>query len=103
MRASLVSIEEYLNTSFADGDCEYVDGQIVERNLGEIDHGDLQTRVLLYLALNYPEFWIAVSVRVQVKSTRIRVPDVILMAGPRPAGTIVTVPPHLVGRGAVAR
>jgi Uma2 family endonuclease len=32
----------------------------------------------------------------QVASSRIRVPDVTLVAGPRPAGKIITAPPHLV-------
>ena len=31
---ALVSVEEYLHTSYPDGDREYVDGRIVERNMG---------------------------------------------------------------------
>jgi Uma2 family endonuclease len=96
MATTLVSVEEYLRTSYPDGDCEYVDGEIVERNVGEIDHGSLQTRIVIYLATHYPKFWATVEVRVQVKSSRFRVPDVTLVAGPRPAGKIITAPPHLV-------
>jgi Uma2 family endonuclease len=96
MATTLVSVEEYLSTSYPDGDCEYVDGEIVERNVGEIDHADLQSRIVLYLATHYPKFWIAVAVRAQVAPGRIRVPDVTLVAGPEPAGKIVTAPPHLV-------
>jgi Uma2 family endonuclease len=95
MASTLVSVEEYLRTSYAVGDCEYVDGEIVERNVGEIDHGDLQSRILVYLATHYPKFWAAAAVRTQVKSKRIRVPDVVLVAGPRPAGKIIKAPPHL--------
>jgi len=91
-----VSVDEYLRTSYPDGDCEYVDGEIVERNVGEIDHGDLQSRIVLYLATHCPQFWAAVAVRIQVKATRFRVPDVTLVAGPQPAGRIITVPPHMV-------
>jgi hypothetical protein len=29
-----MSVEEYLKTSFEDADCEYLDGEIVERNMG---------------------------------------------------------------------
>jgi Uma2 family endonuclease len=94
MATTLVSVDEYLNTP--DGDCEYVDGEILERNVGEIDHASLQARILTYLATHYPKFWVAVAVRMQVASRRIRVPDVTLVAGPRPAGKIVTAPPHLV-------
>ncbi len=96
MATTLVSVEEYLSTSYPDGDCEYVDGQIVERNLGEIDHGNLQSRIFLYLANHYPKYWAAVEVRVQVRNSRFRVPDVVLVAGPQPAGRIITAPPHLV-------
>src|SRR5437016_14073765 len=76
---TLISVEEYLNTSYPDGDREYVDGAIVERNLGTTDHGYWQTRVAVYLANNYPALWAAVEVRVQVKATRFRIPDVTCM------------------------
>jgi hypothetical protein len=33
---TLVPVEEYLETQYQDGDREYVDGRIVERNVGEI-------------------------------------------------------------------
>ena len=92
MATTLVSVDEYLRTSYPDGDCEYVDGEIVERNVGEIDHASVQSRVAVYLLTHYPQFWAAVAVRVQVQSSRIRVPDVTLVAGPRPAGRIVTAP-----------
>ena len=65
---ALVSVDEYLRTSFPDGDKEYVDGKIVERNSGEVDHADLQSKILVYLTVHYPDFWSAVAVRVQVKS-----------------------------------
>lgn len=91
-----ISVEEYLRTSYQDGDREYVDGQIVERNVGEIDHGDLQTSIALYLRERYKDYWTAVEVRVQVKTTRFRVPDVSLVLGPRPRGRIITSPPFLV-------
>jgi hypothetical protein len=45
---ALVSIEEYLRTSYSDGDREYVDGRIVDRNIGAVPHGSLQTEVLIY-------------------------------------------------------
>jgi len=39
---TLVSVEEYLRTSFPDADREYIDGRIVERNVGEVYHSDVQ-------------------------------------------------------------
>jgi Uma2 family endonuclease len=94
--ATLLSVEEYLGRSFQDGDREYVDGRVVERNVGEIDHADWQTGLVAFLRARYPQFWSAVEVRVQVAPTRFRVPDVCLVTGSRPAGRIVTEPPFLV-------
>ena len=51
--ATLVSVEEYLRTSFPDADREYIDGRIVERNVGEVDHSDLQTAIAHYLRTHY--------------------------------------------------
>ena len=41
---TLVSVEEYLHTSY-DPDCDYVDGELEERNVGELDHSDLQSEI----------------------------------------------------------
>ena len=38
---TLVSVEEYLNTSYSP-DCDYVDGEVLERNWGEWNHSELQ-------------------------------------------------------------
>ena len=43
----LVSVREYLSTAYRP-DCDYVDGVVVERNLGEYDHGRLQMAVSAY-------------------------------------------------------
>jgi Uma2 family endonuclease len=94
--ATLLSVEEYLGTSFQDGDREYIDGRVVERAMGEIDHADWQTGLVAFLRARYPHFWSAVEVRVQVTPTRFRVPDVCLCTGARPAGRILTSPPFLV-------
>ena len=37
----LIPVEVYL-TSVYRPDCDYVDGEVLERNLGENDHGRLQ-------------------------------------------------------------
>jgi len=43
-----VSVEEYLNTSYSP-DCEYLEGKVLERNLGEYEHARLQTRLAAFL------------------------------------------------------
>lgn len=42
--APTVSIEEYLNTAYHP-DCDYVDGRLEERNLGQRTHARLQTLI----------------------------------------------------------
>jgi Uma2 family endonuclease len=93
---TLISVEEYLRTSFPDGDREYVDGRLVERCMGEKKHARAQTLASAYLIQNYPHFCNAVELRVQVRRTRFRVPDVCLVAGPEPDEEILTQPPFLV-------
>jgi len=39
-----IGIETYLKTSYRP-DCDFVDGEIEERNLGEFDHAQLQAAV----------------------------------------------------------
>jgi Uma2 family endonuclease len=94
--ATLISVEEYLKTSYPDGDREYVDGVVVERNMGTIDHGDWQTEMVHYLKLHYKQMWSAVEIRVQVKPTRFRIPDVVCVKKPKPQGAIIRQPPFLV-------
>ena len=77
-----VSVREYLTTSYRP-DCDYVDGRIEERNVGEYDHGYLQT-LLAHLFMNHREDWGVrplTDVRVQVKTTRFRVPSSCPKAG----------------------
>ena len=91
---TLVSVEEYLRTSYPDADREYIDGRIVERNVGEVDHSDLQTAVAHYLRTHYKKsVWAGVEVRVQVNKTRFRIPDVTIMLGSKPAERIIRTPP----------
>jgi Uma2 family endonuclease len=75
--ATGVSVEEYLNTSY-DPDCEYVDGEVLERNMGEPDHAGLQGLILMWLGALEKQLGIYVwpEMRVQVAPTRFRVPDI---------------------------
>ena len=91
---TLVSVEEYLRTSFPDADREYIDGRIVERNVGEVDHSDVQSSILHYLRTHYKkQTWASVEVRVQVKKNRFRIPDVTVVAGSKPTERIIRKPP----------
>jgi Uma2 family endonuclease len=79
---TLISVEEYLATSYRP-DCDYVDGRIEERNLGELDHSSLQTAVAAYFFSRRKQWNITVVVeqRVQVSPKRFRIPDVCVVLG----------------------
>src|SRR5678810_427640 len=92
---TLISVEEYLRTSYRP-DCDYVDGEVLERNVGEKDHSSLQKKIILYLAAREQQLGICVfpEQRVQVGPTRFRIPDVCVTVG-EPAEQIFTKPPFI--------
>jgi Uma2 family endonuclease len=92
---TLISVEEYRRTSYRP-DCDYVDGEVQERNAGEWDHSDLQGAILLFLRSRQKQWGIRVvpETRVQVSPTRFRIPDVCVVLGD-PGEQILTKPPFL--------
>ncbi|HWF46623.1 MAG TPA: Uma2 family endonuclease [Bryobacteraceae bacterium] len=93
--ATVVSLSEYLETSYRP-DCEYLDGELLERNVGELDHSRLQMLLSRYLSNREKQWGILVIIeqRVQVKAKRLRVPDITVLTGP-PTGQIIQQPPFL--------
>src|SRR6185436_13011588 len=94
--ATAVSLSEYLTTSYRP-DCDYLDGELLERNVGEWDHSRLQMLLSRYLSNREKQWGIVVVVeqRVQVKARRFRVPDITVVAGEPAAEPIITKPPFL--------
>jgi Uma2 family endonuclease len=80
LESPMISVEEYLRTSYRP-DCDYVDGVIEERNVGEWEHSQIQSRLLKWMS-KYEEEWRVDSVveqRLQVAEQRYRVPDVMIL------------------------
>src|ERR1019366_6054906 len=94
--ASAISVEQYLSTSYRP-DCDYVDGEVLERNLGEIQHGLTQSEIVVYLRLKYPRLRgrVITETRVQTSATRFRIPDVCVLAEDAPREKIILTPPAL--------
>jgi len=94
-----VPVEEYLRTTYHP-DMEYVDGELVERNVGERKHSRLQTLAVLELGPREREgrFHVFTEQRVRVLGTkhRYRIPDVCVMALPYRSEPVLTTPPHLI-------
>jgi Uma2 family endonuclease len=93
---ALISVSEYLNTSYRP-DCDYIEGEVRERNLGEREHARLQTEIAHWFSSHKREWKIVVLVeqRVQVSERRFRIPDVSILGSDQPAEPIVRVPPIL--------
>ena len=91
--STLVPVSEYLATAYRP-DCDYVDGQVQERNLGELDHSDLQRQLILLLA-NAKEIRVNPELRVQVGANRFRVPDLCVMLADAPREQVVRSAPLL--------
>jgi len=91
----LVAVEEYLRTSFDGPDREYLDGEIVERNVGEKDHSRAQKRLIevffeiekRHRLFAFPEL------RLRLGPRRFRIPDVCVFAGGEPEESVPTQPP----------
>jgi Uma2 family endonuclease len=71
----LVSVEEYLGTSY-DPDMEFVDGVLVERNVGDWLHSRVQGNVYFSLRKKYAQLKVAPELRSKTATTRYRIPDV---------------------------
>lgn len=94
---TLITVQEYVASSYRP-DCDYIDGEVRERNLGEIEHSFLQGSIFA-LFWNRQRDWSVfplIEQRVQVATTRFRVPDVTVLKADQPRDAIITVPPLIV-------
>lgn len=93
--STLVPLDEYLATVY-DSDREYIDGEVIERNMGELDHAGLQGIILAWLYNQRREARIHVfpELRVQIAATRYRIPDITVTTH-KPQGRILREPPFL--------
>ncbi len=88
--ATLIPVSEYLKTSYRP-DCDYIDGELQERNLGERPHALLQGILFAAFHMNR-RVWKTVALpeqRVQVSPTRYRIPDLCILHQSDPADPIV--------------
>jgi Uma2 family endonuclease len=90
----LISVEEYLSTGY-EPDCEYEDGVVVERNLGEFEHSFLQIFLGSIFTTNIDNWGVfgLTEQRVQVGPRHFLVPDVCVLRLGSPTEAILTHPP----------
>lgn len=88
-----ITVEQYLKTSF-EPDCDYVDGQIEERNLGELEHSRIQKWLIVFFASREKEWGIEAfqEARLQTGEHRFRVPDIMVLPAGRYSGIVRSAP-----------
>src|SRR5580658_3218136 len=89
-----VSVEEYLSTAYRP-DCDYVDGEVRERNVGEYPHSNLQTRLVIWFGNRQRDWNIRVlpEQRVRISAQQYRIPDVCVLRREQPIEPVFTRPP----------
>lgn len=92
----LVSEHEYLHTTYRP-DCDYVDGFVLERNLGQFDHSTLQMLVLIALQAHAAEWNVLVrpELRLKIRARKYRIPDIMVLDANALRTPIIEHPPLL--------
>ena len=91
--STLIPVEEYLSTSYSP-DKEYVEGVLVERNLGDWLHSLVQSNLIFVLRTRYPHLKVVPELRSRVAKDRYRLPDVCVLLS-TPPGSVLREPPFI--------
>ncbi len=94
--AELLTIEEYLRTAYHP-DCEFVDGVVEEKNMGEYEHSALQAALGAWF-FNHRREWnvvVLLEQRTRVSERRVRLPDICLLSKDAPRERVTLTPPIL--------
>ena len=91
-----ISVAEYLATTYRP-DCDYLDGEVKERNLGETPHSGLQGFLAALFFVHETDWNLRVfpEQRLQITPTRYRIPDLLLVPLGQPTGPIIRTAPTL--------
>ena len=89
-----VPVGEYLHSSYSP-DCDYVDGELQERNVGELDHAEVQTALAHWFRSHDKEWNIRAftELRMRISPTRFRIADVCLISRGEPTDQVLQRPP----------
>ena len=88
-------VEEYLRMSFEGPDPEYLDGELVKRNLGDDSHSSTQARLAIWFGKRLDRLKIRTEIHMRLAPARIRIADFAAFLD-KPAERIPTSPPHVV-------
>jgi len=91
-----ISEETYLRTSFDGPDREFVDGEVVERDMGGERHSAAQANLAgLFFLLRSNGLTVRVELRIRLKSGAYRIPDVAVFWPDKPNGEVPSNPPYV--------
>ena len=96
LSTTMIGVEEYLRTTYRP-DCDYIDGELRERNLGEQPHAYMQT-ILAAVFHEHRRAWgtrALTEQRVQTSATHYRISDLCVLRSVDPFDGIVRVAPLL--------
>jgi Uma2 family endonuclease len=90
----LVSEQEYLGTSYQP-DCEFEDGVLIVRNVGTEKHSWMQAALVGWIFRRRKAWGVNVYTeqRTKVRPGKYKLPDICIVAGPRPTAPILEQPP----------
>jgi len=91
---ALIPVSEYLDTAY-EPDCDYIDGELQERNVGERPHSFLQLIVAAIFHANRRAWNIVAGteMRVQIGPRGYRVPDICVLRRSDPVTPIIQTAP----------
>ncbi len=80
MVTTQISLDQYLRTSYRP-DCDYVAGELEERNAGEKDHSAVQAFFVKWFAAHEGDLKLEAfpEIRIKVSAQRVRVADVAIL------------------------
>jgi len=96
MSTTAISLDQYLH-SIWEPDREYVNGEVIERHMGEKDHGLWQGALVRLLSewRHTANIQVVPELRVRTTADRCRVPDIVVLDRNAPDEQVITHPPLL--------
>ena len=94
--ATSIPLNEYLQKTY-EPDCDYIDGELKERNVGEQPHGHIQNIIGAIFRENR-KAWSTraiVETRVQTRPTHFRIPDICILRSSDPHDPIIRFAPYI--------
>jgi Uma2 family endonuclease len=94
--STAVSVDQYLHTVYRP-DCDYVDGEVIERYVGEFEHSMVQGILIrmLYECARVLPIRVIPELRMRVSRTRFRIPDICVMLKEQRPEPVLTSAPFL--------